>query len=1004
MHIIFSVYLFIIYIIHVYPCKSGCFGKDKGYSEICEKAIYENESNTYCMKDHLIRKSLFIYKPIMKLLLKKYRLRNNKIAIVEHAYGEPQNFITYGRFFRKVLSLSHALNNFEGQGIQGKSYKEHQNRGWFRLLGIYGSNSINWLIADMAAMMSGVTSLILHSKFSIDVIVNILNETKLEWLCLDLDLVDGLLLRRHELPYLKKLIILDNLVKPIRIDILRYVFNNENNVSEYDDGSDDDENSEESDESFEINMGLAEYDVEKLEKIKDLKERSKYVGIRFLEFDDVSSVPTKIYNIQNEEPDFITSIVYTSGTSGKPKGVMLSNLNMYNAIVPLCKHSMLNYHPKAHLSYLPVSHIYERINVYVAFLCGIKIDIWSKNINFFSRDMFNSKGELLVGVPKVFNRIYSNIMAEINNLSDIKRRNIKNVFSLRRSVNCDCFTDLLEGITGYSTKIRNCVNPNLEVILNGGGKLSPRIAEELRVILNVNFYQGYGLTETTGPIFVQQRRDYNTESMGGPISPNTKYKVRTWETYKASDSTPKGELLIKSDSIFKGYFLERELTENSFTYDRFFVTGDIVQINDNGSLTFLDRSKGLVKLSQGEYIETDLLNNIYSEIPFINHCVVYGDDSLDEALAIISVDKYLLYRCLRDDNMLNDTGINENNYLDKLSDKNLNTKYFINYVKNKMLEVYNNTNLNRYNIINHIYLTSKTWDTTNYLTPTMKVKRFSVIQDYAFFIDQVKNIFKKKLKGQTQHTQHLKKETSGEQEKKNDENHQQKSKKSFFSRLSQKRKSRSQEKNESKSEEKNESKSEEKSESKSEEKNESKSEEKNESKSEEKNKSKSEEKNKSKSKEKNKSKSKEKNKSKSKEKNKSTLPQDNISIPVQNKIEKSQQNNMSNITLKSTLKSADASLKIPEKNKVQTNKSKSKEKNKSKSKEKNTSTLPQDNISIPVQNKIEKPQQNNMSNITLKSTLKSADASLKIPEKNKVQSNKSKFQVQTEREELEMNS
>lgn len=66
-----------------------------------------------------------------------------------------------------------------------------------------------------------------------------------------------------------------------------------------------------------------------------------------------------------------------------------------------------------------------------------------------------------------------------------------------------------------------------------------------------------------------------------------------------------------------------------------------------------------MKLSQGEYIETDLLNNIYSEIPFINNCVVYGDDSLDEALAIISVDKYLLFRCLRDDNMLNETGINE---------------------------------------------------------------------------------------------------------------------------------------------------------------------------------------------------------------------------------------------------------------------------------------------------------------------------------------------------------
>ncbi|SOV73765.1 acyl-CoA synthetase [Plasmodium sp. gorilla clade G3] len=897
MHIIFSVCLFFIYIIYVHPRKTGCLGKDIGYSEICQKAIYENESNTYCMKDHLIRESLFIYKPIMKLLLKKYRLCNSRVAIVEHAYGEPQNFITYGKFFRKVLSFSHSLNNFEGQGIQGKSYQEKQNNGWFRLLGIYGSNSINWLIADMASMMSGVTTLILNSKFSIDVIVNILNETKLEWLCLDLDLVDGLLLHRHELPYLKNLIILDNIVKPTQLDFSRNDFNNSGDVSECSDISDDEENSEVPYETSEINLDLAEYDLEKLEKIKELKERSQNLGIRFLQFDDVSNVPTKIYNIQNDEPDFITSIVYTSGTSGKPKGVMLSNLNMYNAIVPLCKHSILNYHPKAHLSYLPVSHIYERINVYVAFLSRIKIDIWSKHINFFSRDIFNSKGELLVGVPKVFNRIYSNIMAEINNLSSIKRRNVKNVLSLRRSVNCNYFTNLLEGITGYSSKIRNCVNPNLEVILNGGGKLSPRIAEELRVLLNVNFYQGYGLTETTGPIFVQQRRDYNTESMGGPIAPNTKYKVRTWETYKATDSTPKGELLIKSDSIFKGYFLEKELTENAFTFDRFFVTGDIVQINHNGSLTFLDRSKGLVKLSQGEYIETDMLNNLYSEIPFINNCVVYGDDSLDEALAIISVDKYLLYRCLRDDNMLNNTGINEKNYLDKLIDKNLNTQNFVDYVKGKMLAVYKKTNLNRYNIINHIYLTSKTWDTTNYLTPTMKVKRFSVIQDYAFFIDHVKDIFKKKLKGDKEHSKHLENETLDEEEIENDEIGEEKSETNNISRSSKKSKSISQEKNKSTSQEKNTSNSQEK------------------------NTSNSQEKNTSNSQEKNTSNSQEKNTSNSQEKNTSTLPLDNISIPVKNKITKPQQNDMSNYTLKTTLNTTDTSFRIPEKNKVQTNKS-----------------------------------------------------------------------------------
>ncbi|KYN93138.1 acyl-CoA synthetase, partial [Plasmodium gaboni] len=181
--------------------------------------------------------------------------------------------------------------------------------------------------------------------------------------------------------------------------------------------------------------------------------------------------------------------------------------------------------------------------------------------------------------------------------------------------------------------------------------------------------------------------------------------------------------------------------------DGFFITGDVVQVNDNGSLKFLDRSKGLVKLSQGEYIETEMLNNLYSQIPFVNFCVVYGDDSMDGPLAIISVDKSLLFTSLKNDNMLEKTGVNEKNYEDKLIDETLNETIYVDYVKEKMMELYKGTNLSRYNIINHIYLTSKIWDTNNYLTPTLKVKRFHLFKDFSFYIDIVKQKYVDKLKG-----------------------------------------------------------------------------------------------------------------------------------------------------------------------------------------------------------------------------------------------------------------
>ncbi|SCQ12712.1 acyl-CoA synthetase, putative [Plasmodium gaboni] len=441
---------------------------------------------------------------------------------------------------------------------------------------------------------------------------------------------------------------------------------------------------------------------------------------------------TTNFNIINEDPEFVISIVYTSGTSGKPKGVMLSNKNLYNQIYSLFNNSIRKaYSFQYHLSYLPISHVYERTFSYSIILFGGTLNIWSKDLSYFSKDVFNSKDFIMGGVPKVFSRMYTNIMTEIDNLSPIKRRIIKKIISLRKCNKNGCLGNFLDNVFNVSRKIKEKVNPNLQIILNCGGKLPPDVANELCTLLNINYCQSYGLTETAGGVFGTNEGDFNFESVGGPIAANTKYKVRTWEIYKATDTLPKGELLVKSDSIFKGYFLEKECTQNSFTNDGYFITGDVVQINKNGFITFLDRSKGLVKLFQGEYIETNLLNNLYSQISFINNCVIYGDDLIDE------------------DNVLEQCGVIEKNYVDKLIDENINNNIFVDYVKEKMLEVYKETNLNRYNINNNIYLTSKTWGTNNYLTPTFKVKRFHVFKTYAFFIDGFKEIYKNKLKGNT---------------------------------------------------------------------------------------------------------------------------------------------------------------------------------------------------------------------------------------------------------------
>ncbi|SCN43072.1 acyl-CoA synthetase, putative [Plasmodium ovale] len=758
-------------LVSLYYCQNL---KGVPYAEVCSKSTKLHESDIYRGKENDDKLSDLTYTHIFNLFMKNNKYNENKNAVTELEFGKPKRSYTYGSFFNRVLSFSNSLDTLDG-GVPTKKYDETHNNGLFRILGIYGANSANWITADLSSMVSGVTTLVMHSKFSINEVIEILNESKLEWLCIDLNLVDSLLEHKKELPHLKKLIILDTVTNPVtqekrdmRNDAMTNTGkdnggehirgsvkgNNTATTNGKGGGNGNKGNSNGNSGNSNNNRGgemtkeeIAKLEKEKYDLFQKVKKSGKALGLKVELFEDLTRTHVSNYKVKKESQDFISTIVYTSGTSGKPKGVMLSNKNIFYTVVPFSGISIfLEYNPDTHFSYLPLSHIYERAVCYLSLYRGMEIKVWSKDINLFGKDLNVSGANVVIGVPKIFNRIYTNIVTEISKLPPVKRFFVEKILALRKLDNNGNFSKLLESLTHVSQQIKNKINPKLDVFFSGGGKISPTVESELSVLLDINFYQGYGLTETTGPIFVQNKKDKTVNNIGGPVSPDTQYKVVTWEAYDAKSNPPKGELLIKSNQLFSGYFLRKEQTKEAFTEDNFYKTGDVVQINNNGSITFLDRSKGLVKLSQGEYIETEMLNNLYSDIPFVNNCVVYGDDSLDGPLAIMSLDKELLAKSLEEDNILNQLGITKKQFLETIDDNKLNTDIYLNYVKQKMVEIYKRTNLNRYNLIQDIYLTVKIWDTSNYLTPTFKVRRFYVFRDYDFFIQKIKEFYKSKLK------------------------------------------------------------------------------------------------------------------------------------------------------------------------------------------------------------------------------------------------------------------
>ncbi|CAD2098355.1 acyl-CoA synthetase, putative [Plasmodium vinckei] len=731
------------------PSKYKCQDKKEGavsYAKVHTSSSNENESDVY----KAIDKPDPGYKYILDLIMESAQKKMNTPAVIENAYGKRAETYTYKMLIDKVNAFSSVLDSYDG-GVPEKLYDEKENDGKFKILGIYGNNSMNWLVADMAAMNSGITSLAMHSRFSIDEVIGILNESKLEWLCLDLKHAQELLERINDLPHLKKLIILDHI--PMNDPKKQKELNKNNTEQKSLKGSRKTKNAASTAEEIEYKELLEKNKQNLYDTYMKVKQTAKKHNIEIHSMDYAMEKLAQrgtAKKKQNKSPNFISTIIYTSGTSGQPKGVMLSNKNLYYAIEAPTSSEMLDYFPtKYHLSYLPLSHAFERVVVYFGLSKGVPINIFSNDINYFKDDLLRSEASSIVGVPKIFNRLYSGIQTEIANLPPVKKFIVNTALNIRRSHRHGKLDRFVESITGVSKKIRSKINPSLKMFLSGGGKLSSDVESELSLLLDVDIYQGFGMTETAGSIFMQGPKDKSINTVGGTHIKPIEYKVSTWETYDAKSTPPKGELLIKSDQLFRGYFLKEDLTKSLFTKDNYFKTGDVVQINQNGSITFLDRSKGLLKLSQGEYIETETLNNLYSMIPYINYCVAYADDTMDGPMAILSVDKNLFSQHLENDGILKKLNMTRKEFMDKVLDEEVNKKKeYVDYIKKDMLEAYNKTNLSRYNLISDIYITMGLWDTSNYLTPTFKVKRFKLIKDYDFYFQQVKSKYIDKLKGQ----------------------------------------------------------------------------------------------------------------------------------------------------------------------------------------------------------------------------------------------------------------
>lgn len=352
---------------------------------------------------------------------------------------------------------------------------------------------------------------------------------------------------------------------------------------------------------------------------------SKHEKLR--EFDSILEMGAKKHQEDPElfeqlkskvKPDDLATLIYTSGTTGDPKGVMLTHNNIASNLLASLERVPFDdtvREGERMLSYLPLSHVFERLITYMYLRLGYPI-YYIEEVEEIRDDFSYVKPFYLATVPRLLEKIHTGIKVKGQELSGLKKRLYYWALNLAEQYDPEHppsgFGRLKHKLADklvYS-KVRELFGGNLLGMVSGGAALSPTLFRFMNA-MGVICMQGYGLTETSPVLSVNDKDHMRVGSSGRPLS-NVEIKI-------AED----GEILAKGPNVMQGYYNNKEKTEEVFTEDGWFMSGDVGKLED-GYLFVTDRKKSVFKLSTGKYVAPQTIENRLSESGYIDQAVVIG--------------------------------------------------------------------------------------------------------------------------------------------------------------------------------------------------------------------------------------------------------------------------------------------------------------------------------------------------------------------------------------------
>jgi len=476
--------------------------------------------------------------------------------------------------------------------------------------------------------------------------------------------------------------------------------------------------------NFEIQDSAMKYIfIDSQERLKDIENIHKDLifithnfcikEANFYNFDEILVIGQQICDASGFIPhkadeDEVFSIIYTSGNTGTPKGVMLTHKNIVSQLIDI--NSLINLQQKEiALSLLPLAHIFERTVMSYYLSRGISI-YFVDEITNVSNLLKIVKPTIMTAVPRLLEKIFNKIKSNISEKPLIARTIASLAFSyaLKNEINKNSILFKIYDKIVYS-KLREIFGSRLERLISGGAPLSKEIAQFF-VNIGVPVYQGYGLTEFS-PVISTNYPDANKVGSCGKVIPSAKIKIDENQ-----------ELLVRGPSLMKGYLNQEELTNKTIDKDGWLHTGDIAHLDEDGYLFITSRVKEIFKTSTGEYVNAVSIEQKLSKNKYIEFAVIISQNKkYTTALLFMDKEKYEIAKKLNKDLTIEE-------YYNRVD--------IVENIKNHIKNI--NSNLNQWEkIVNFKIITNDISIEGGELTPSMKVCRNKIEEKYENIINSM---------------------------------------------------------------------------------------------------------------------------------------------------------------------------------------------------------------------------------------------------------------------------